>query len=60
MKIFSSYPGCQEVRSSLEYFFQSLDKGRMWWYNIIGDNKGSISDISWLDPITVGSVLLTV
>ena len=32
----------------------------MWWYNLLGDNEGSISYILWLDPITVGSILLTV
>ena len=32
----------------------------MCWYNILGDNKGSISHILWLDPITAGSILLTV
>ena len=31
----------------------------MWWYNIIGENKGSVSHILQLDPITLGSVLLT-
>ena len=41
-------------------FFLSLDKGRMWWYNILGDNDRSISHISRIDPITVGSILLTV
>ena len=32
----------------------------MWWYNILGDNDRSISHISRIDPITVGSILLTV
>ena len=31
----------------------------MWWYNILGDNDGSISDILRIDPITAGSILLT-
>ena len=31
----------------------------MWWYNILGDNKGSISYILRLDPITLGYILLT-
>ena len=31
----------------------------MWWYNIFGDNKGSISDPLRLDTITAGSILLT-
>ena len=31
----------------------------MCWYNILGDNKVSISHILWIDPITAGSVLLT-
>ena len=31
----------------------------MWWYNIFGYNKGSISHLLWLDPITAGSILLT-
>ena len=31
----------------------------MWWYNILGDNEGSISDLLWIDTITAGSVLNT-
>ena len=31
----------------------------MWWYNILGDNNGSISHILRLDPTTPGSILLT-
>ena len=31
----------------------------MWWYNILGNNEGSISDLLQLDPITAGSVLLS-
>ena len=56
---FSPYPGCHEVQSALAEFFRSLEKGRMWWYNILGDNEGSISYLLQLDPITVGYVLLT-
>ena len=29
----------------------------MWWYNIIGDNEGSISDLLRLCIIAAGSVL---
>ena len=32
----------------------------MWWYNILGDNEISISYLLRLDPITAGSILLTV
>ena len=32
----------------------------MWWYNILGDNKGSISDLLRIDPIAAGSILLNV
>ena len=32
----------------------------MWWYNILGDNEGSISDLLRIYPITTGSILLTV
>ena len=32
----------------------------MRWYNILGDNEGSISHILQLGHITVGSILLTV
>ena len=59
MKMFSSYPGCHEVWSALAEFFRSLNKIRLWWYNIIGDNKGSISYILQIGTITVGSILLT-
>ena len=31
----------------------------MCWYNILGDNKGSISHILRLDTINAGSILLT-
>ena len=31
----------------------------MWWYNILGGEKGSISHIVQLDTITSGSILLT-
>ena len=31
----------------------------MWWYNILGDNEGSISHLLHIDPITAGSNLLT-
>ena len=58
MKRFSSYPGCHEVRNTLADFSTSLDKGKMWCYNILRDNNGSISYILKLDPITPGSVLL--
>ena len=58
--MFSPYPGCHEVRSTLSEFFQSLSKSRMWWYNILGDNEGSMPHILQLDPITGGSILLTV
>ena len=32
----------------------------MWWYTILGDNKVSISYLLRIDPITTGSILLTV
>ena len=32
---------------------------RMWWYNILGDNEGSISHLLRIDYITAGSILLT-
>ena len=32
----------------------------MWWHNILGDNKGIISHLLWLDPITTGYILLNV
>ena len=31
----------------------------MWCYNILGDNKGRISYMLQLDPITAGSILLS-
>ena len=31
----------------------------MWWYNILGDNEGSVSQPLQLDIITAGSILLT-
>ena len=32
----------------------------MCWYNILGDNEGSMSHILRLDPIPSDSILLTV
>ena len=55
----SPYTGYHEVRSAFSEFFLSIDKGRMWWYNILGDNEGSISHLLQLDHITAGSILLT-
>ena len=52
MKIFSSYPGCHEFQSK-------LGKGRMCWYNILGDNYGIISHLLWVYTITSGSVYIT-
>ena len=31
----------------------------MLWCNILGNNKGSISYLLWIDPINLGSFLLT-
>ena len=31
----------------------------MWWYDILGDNKGIISHLLRLDPIIVGYIVLT-
>ena len=50
--MFSLYPVCHEVQSVLADFFLSLEKGRMWWYNTLGDIEGIISHHLWLDPIT--------
>ena len=36
----SPYPGCHKICSALSNFFRSLDKGRMWRYNILGDKQG--------------------
>ena len=47
------------VRSAPSEFFRSMNKGKMWWNNILGNNEGSISHILRLDPITAGSILLT-
>ena len=44
-KMFSPYPGCHEFKSALSEFFWSLNKVRMWWYNILGDKEGSISHL---------------
>ena len=60
MKMVLSYPGCHKVRSTPAEIFQSLDKGRMLWYNILGDNEGRISHILRLGPISAGFFLLTV
>ena len=56
MKMFSSYPGCQNFRSEFAENFQSLDKGRMWWKKILGDKEGSISCILQIYTINNGYV----
>ena len=57
MRMFSPYPECHEVQITLSEFFWSLDKFRMWWYNILGDNEERISDILRIYTITAGSIL---
>ena len=57
---FLQYPGCHGFWSALSEFSRRFNKGSMWWYNILGYNKGSISHILRLDTITAGSILLTV
>ena len=57
--MFSPYPGFHEVQNALSEYLRSLNKGRMWWYNIPGDNKGIISHILWLDAINAGYILFT-
>ena len=52
--MFSPYHGHHEVRSALSEFFGSLEKVRMWWYNILGDNEGRISHILQFDTIAAG------
>ena len=59
MKMFPSYPGCHEVQNVPAESPQSLAKGRMLWYNILGDNEGNISYLLRFDHITAGSILLT-
>ena len=55
----SPYPRCHEFQIAISAFFKSLDKGKIWWYNILRDNEGNISHILWLDPITAGSIFIT-
>ena len=58
MNMFSSYPGFHIVQSALAEFFRIIDSSKMWGYNILGDNKGRISHILRLYPITSGGVVL--
>ena len=58
MNSFLSYPGCHKFWSALTEFFQIIDKGRIWWYNTLEDNKGIILDILRPGNITSGSVLI--
>ena len=39
--------------------FHGFHKGRIWCFNILGDNERSISHILRIDIITVGYILLT-
>ena len=48
MKIFIAYSGCQEFWIALAQFFQSLDKGRVWWYNTLGGNTRSVYILLYL------------
>ena len=54
-----SYPGYHKVQSALAEFLQSLEKGKMWWYNMLRDNAESISHILQIGHISAGYVLLT-
>ena len=58
MKIFYHIMGAMKFEANLQIFHQSLDKGRMWWYNVLGDNKGRISHILGFYLINKGSVLI--
>ena len=58
--MFSPYPMWHKVWSALAEYFWSLERGRIWCYNILGNNKGSISCILWIDHISAGSILLTI
>ena len=58
-RTFYPYPECHKVRSEHSEFFQILIKVRIWWYNILRKNDGSISHIFQLDTINSESILLT-
>ena len=58
-KMIPLYPGYHIVWSALSEFFLNLNKGRMWWYNILGNNERIFSHILRLDTITAGYILLT-
>ena len=53
-EFFSPYPGCLKVWSSHAEFFWSINNCRIYWYNVLGDNKINISDILQLNPILQG------
>ena len=56
--MFSLYPGYHKFLSAHSEFFQSLNKGRMWLYNITEDTKGRISHLLWIDLTTSWHVKL--
>ena len=60
MNFFRHILGDTKFEFHFQNFFQIFYKGRVWWQNILGNNKGRISHLLLLDPITEGSILLTV
>ena len=51
--------GAPKLEVKIQNYFWSLNKGSMWWYNILGDNKRSISHLVRGYPITIRYDLLT-
>ena len=40
--------GAKKSEVHLQHFSKSLDEGRMWLYNILGDNEGNVYILSYL------------
>ena len=50
--------GAMKFKVHLQNFSKSINKGRIWWYNILRDKEVSISYILRIYNITEGYVLL--
>jgi len=52
-------PGRIVVRDAFADYFRPFEDVPLHHYNIIGNNEGSLSDLTRLDPVTLGAALHT-
>lgn len=55
----TGYSGCLAVRDALSSFFKGLSGQHAWWYNILGEDHVTLSELFRAGPATAESILLT-